>query len=203
MKPCMPANILVEVSLLNNQPCLYNKLFYRINSYMYLQLQNLYSDMQLHKNKCEKPLHFTFLICCEYTLISFSVTRENKINKYYIMNKRSSNDLDAHLDLNFKDFLIYFLFLYEMEQNEFTLNVWTPIRNMMLKTQSPYHFSLRNYVHFKVFKIEMSKCSPFLHFWSYVKTVIHIKWTELHKEQFGVNQISIYVPIFITEIHLC
>ena len=46
------------------------------------------------------------------------------------------------------------------------------INNHLAKTQSPYQFSLRSYVNFKVFKFKNSKWPPFLHFWSYVKTVI-------------------------------
>ena len=77
-------------------------------------------------------------------------------------------------------------------------NVWIPVRNMMLKTQSPYNFSLRNCVHFKNFKIEISKWLPIFSFLNLHQNYISMKWAESHKEQFGENQISI--SIFITEI---
>ena len=51
----------------------------------------------------------------------------------------------------------------------------THIRNSLVNTKYQNIFSLRRYVNFKVFKFKNSKLPLFLHFWSYVKTVIALK----------------------------
>ena len=51
------------------------------------------------------------------------------------------------------------------------INEQNYIINNFVKTKPQYQFSLQRYVNFKVFKFQVLKWPPFLHFWSYVKTV--------------------------------